>query len=223
MSITSLKVSNVDFTEVCSLKEHLQISIRQGLGATANFRLDMTGITALAPDPTDRFVFTVPTGEKLQFDPIGIPETIYRSNGLETVILYIYECIDPLTSLDRKPLPVVEYFESTAGEIIRDLISQMDSTLDTSGITDGNSVPYLNTEDFSKFSDIVRARDISTGGYILQLDPSESDGLYIIGDFKSNFPASGLSVDYTNPDFSPFKEEIVPDNDIINYQVQSLL
>jgi hypothetical protein len=215
----ALFINDIDFTELV-VWGACRFSDREGLGQVAEFALDATGLGDSAPAANSTFLLRVPTGELFPMVPVSEPETGYHfgGNSADPVIVYKYECIDKLSALDRKPLPEKIYIESTAQEILTDLIPTLDGMLVTSGITAGNTVPMLDTSQFSRFSDILKSQEISSGDYILRLDPTSSGGMTIIGDFKSNFGTSGIVVDGDDPDFSPHKEQIVPDKDIINYQ-----
>lgn len=198
---------------------NFKFSFRSGVGATATFDIDSSGVTDLIPTCEDRFNLTFPTGEKVVLVPVGDPETkVYGTDGIDLVTVHSYETIDVVTALDRIPLPTMQFIESTAGEIITNLVAAMDSTLDTSGVTTGNDVPFLDTKDFVKFSDILKHASIATGGYVAQIDPFVNNGLAIKADYKTNWGDSGITVDKDSHDFTPAKEVIVPDNQMVNSQ-----
>src|SRR5262249_19694167 len=159
-----------DWTRRASWNE-FNLSFRQGVGVAATFALDTTGIVDSAPGCGDRFTLTLPTGEILVLTPTGDPKTLYRSDGSAAITVHSYDTIDVVSALDRIPLPTLQFIESTAGEIITTLVQAMDSTLDVTGVAAGNSVPYLDTKDFAKFSDILKHQSIATGGYFAQIDP----------------------------------------------------
>jgi hypothetical protein len=229
----SLYVGATDWTNSVLWKE-FKLSVRDGIGVAATVVLDVTGVSELAPDPLDRFTLTLPTGEKFVLIPEGTPEVGVYAIGIyaeDPIVTYSYACIDPLTALDRLPLPKKGYIESTAGEILIDLIGLLDPTLTTTGIEDGNLVPALDLTKLNKFSDVVATEELSTGNYIVTL--GAVTGLDVLADYKENFGASGVEVDYTNlfsayeprttpatdVPFTPTKEPLTPDNEIINYQV----
>lgn len=218
MAVTlSLKIGSYDWSRRC-LWNKFKASFRVGIGMAASFELDTTGIVDSAPRCSDRFTLTLPTGETCVLIPNGDPSTFYRTDGSETITVHSYECVDVVTALDRIPLPALQFIESNAGEIITTLIGLLDSTLDVTGVTTGNDVPFLDTADFVKFSDVLKHNSISTGGYIAQFDPSVNVGLSIKADYKDNFGDSGITVDQNSHDFTPQKEPIVPDNNTVNTQ-----
>ena len=203
----------------------LSLSIRDGIGIAASISLDVTGVAATAPGPLDRFVLTLPNGEKFVLIPEGEPEvTTYARDiaGGDPVIEYVYKCVDPLTALDRLPLPNLVFIDEFAGDIIKDTIAAMDATLVTTGVANGNLVPVLDLSKLSKFTDIVADKDVSSGGYIVTLSPSTGNGLAVLANYKELFGASGLRVDkdeeFTLLNWTPTKEPLVPDNEIINWQ-----
>lgn len=219
MAITlNLKSGSNDWTRR-TLWSEMKCSFRIGVGMAATFELDTTGIVDSAPTCSSRFTLTLPTGEQCVLVPTGDPTTkLYRTDGREIMTVHSYECVDVVTALDRIPLPELQFIESNAGEIIGALIAALDSSLDVTGIATGNDVPFLDTTDFVKFSDIVKHNSISTGGYIVQFDPAVNGGLSVKADYKENFGDSGISVDENSHDFTPQKEAIVPDNNTINTQ-----
>lgn len=223
MANVKLEVGATDWSASTLWKE-LKLSVRDGIGIAATIKLDVTGVAGSAPGPLDRFTLTLPTSEQFVLIPEGEPEVetyAYGATG-QTVIVYVYNCIDPLSALDRLPLPKKVYIDETAGSLLQNLIPLLDSSLDVAGLEDGNTIPFLDTSKFSKFSDIVNSDEISTGKYVVIIDPS--DGLTVLGDYKSNFGASGIEVDKDEADelsgfhFTPTKEPLTPDNEIINYQ-----
>ncbi len=224
MFTTNLTVGVTDWTASVLWKD-LNLSIRDGIGIAATIALDVTGVTGSAPGPLDRFVLTLPTGEKFVLIPEGEPEVkTYARNviGGDPVIVYSYSCVDPLTALDRLPLPALVFIDEYAGDIIKDTIAAMDPTLDTTGVQNGNLVPVVDLSKLSKFTDIISDKDVSTGGYIITLDPSAGDGLAVIADYKENYGASGIRVDKDEEfdlfNWTPTKEPLTPDNEIINWQ-----
>lgn len=221
---TNLTVGAVDWTASVLWKE-LNLSIRDGIGIAASISLDVTGVAGDAPGPLDRFVLTLPTGEKFVLIPEGeaVVKTYARNViGGDPVVVYVYSCVDPLTALDRLPLPNLVFIDEYAGDIIKDTIAAMDATLDTTGVEDGNLVPVLDLSKLSKFTDIIADKDVSTGGYVVTLDPSTGDGLAVIADYKENYGVSGIRVDkdeeFTLFNWTPTKEPLEPDNEIINWQ-----
>jgi hypothetical protein len=198
--------------------EKFQLTVRKGLGAVASVMIDATDNPEAAPGVQSAFSIVVPTGEVFQMIPVTTQTTFYAGAASAPIVVYTYDLIDRLTACDRIPLPKMEFIESTSGEILRTLIPLLDSTLVVTNIVDGNSVPYLNTEDFGKLSDILRQQNVAAGNYIAILDPSSPGGLGITANYESSFGISGLSVDKDDHDFSPFKEPIVPSEQIINYQ-----
>lgn len=216
--VLDITVNGVSWRDVVLWGE-MTFSVRKGLGVAAQIPIDVTELLASEPTPLSRFFLKVPTGEIFALDPVTDPGTDpFGTNGTETVVVHTFECVDPVTALDRKPLPNRVYIDSTAQEILTDLIPALDGSLDVSGITAGNTVPMLDTSKFSKFSDIVRSREISTGDYVVQIDPFSVDGLRVIGDYESNFGASGIAADQTDEEFTPRDNQITPDTDIVNYQ-----
>lgn len=222
MANLSLFVGATDWT-ASTVWSELRLSVRDSIGIAATVVLDVTGVTDVAPGPLDRFTLTLPTGEKFVLIPEGenVVKTYATSshNDTDPVVLYTYSCVDPLTALDRLPLPELVFIDETTGDLLAATIAAMDATLDTSGLTDGNTVPFLDLSKVNKFSDILSTKEIATGNYIVTLDPTT--GLKVIGDFKENFGATGLVVDFDNGnihDFTPTKEPLTPDNEIINYQ-----
>jgi hypothetical protein len=198
-----------------------KFSFRQGVGVAATFELDTTGVTETAPGCEDEFVLTLPTAEVFILVPTGKPVTLYRQDAHDIALrdtVHTYETIDIISALDRKPLPVQQFIESNAGEIISTLIGAIDARIDTTGVAAGNSVPYLDTADFSKLSDIVKSAGVATGGYSLQVEPNKNGGYAAKADYKDNFGVSGIAVDKDSEDFTPQKEPIEPDNNIVNYQ-----
>jgi len=215
----SLFVGPTDWTSRVTWKD-FKFSFRQGVGVAATFGIEVSDVVELAPTCSSQFILTMPTGEKFVLVPTGIPQTLYRYDAHDTppVIVYTYDTIDIVSALDRVPIPVHQFIESTAQEIITTLVAEMNSAIDVSGVATGNDVPYLDTNDFVKFSDVVKAAPIATGGYTVQIDPTLNNGFAIKGDFKDNFSASGIAVDKDSGDFTPQKEPIVPDTNVINYQ-----
>lgn len=220
MATMSLKVGATDYTDRTIWKS-CKLSVRDSIGTAATLVLDAT--EGSMPDALDRFTLTLPTGEKFVLIPDGEPTvTTYAVSDVEgdIVVVYEYGCIDPLTALDRLPLPAGQvYIDETTGGILSDLISQLDPTLTTTGIVDGNVVPVLDCDELSKFSDALGADGVLEGDYVLVMDPASTGGLGVIGKYKEDFGASGIRVDKDEADnFTPPKEPLSPDNEIVNYQ-----
>lgn len=216
-TVLKLESGGTDYTPVTVWKE-FKLSFRE-FGVAATFMIDATGLSDL-PGCNDSFVLTMPSGEVFVLPSIGTPVTGWFSNGTseDPIFVYSYECVDVVTALDRIPLPSVQLVQTNAGTIIQSLLATMDPTLDVSQVAAGNVVPYVDTADFSKFSDLIKMDAIGTGGYTVQVDPKTNGGLAVIADFKDSFPVSGVTVDKDSEDFSPRKEQIEPDNQIVNSQ-----
>lgn len=216
-TVLKLESGGTDYTGMTVWKE-FRFSFRE-FGVAATFMIDATGLDDL-PGCNDSFTLTMPSGEVFVLPSVGTPVTGWYKNGTneDPIFLYSYECVDVVTALDRVPLPAVQLVQANAGTIIQQLIATMNPALDTSQVAAGNVVPYVDTTDFSKFSDLIKMDAIGTGGYTVQVDPTTNGGLAVIADFKDSFPASGIAVDKDSEHFSPRKEQIEPDNNVVNSQ-----
>lgn len=212
-----LTVSGTDWTDRVKWSS-LDLSMKEGLGVTCSFEIDVTGTTGTAPTGASTFTLEVPSGEKFVLKPVTEPSVpTYGIGSDNPVVVYKYECIDFLSALDRKKLPAQEYIDSNSGEILQGVIAALDATINVTNIVTGNSVPYLNTDEFVKLSDIIKQAEVSEGAYIVQILPTVNNGLAVKGDYKSNFGATGISVDKdTEDDFTPPKDPVVPESQIIN-------
>lgn len=214
----SLYVNGTNWTSRVNWRD-AKFTNRKEIGAAASISIDVTGVTDSAPTCSANFILTFPSQAIYVLVPVGVAETFFRRGGDgERVVVYTYDLIDKVAALDRIPLPSRKYIESTGGHIISTLIADMDNALDTSGVVDGNDVPFLDTKNFSKFSDILKDNAIQSGGYTLQINPLINNGFAVTGDFSTNFGASAFSVDKNSTDWTPQKDNIVPDTNIINLQ-----
>ena len=218
MSTLSLQSGSFDWTEKVKWHEGAFRLTFRDIGVVAQFQMDVSDHLSIAPQETDTFVLSMPDGSRFVLYPTGVPTLpTYGSDGTDKAIEYVYECVCAVGHLDYVGLPEIEFFDSTSGEIARTLIAAMDPSLDTSQIATGNPVPYLDTREFAKFSDVMRSEAVASGNYILAIDPRT--GASVIGQYRTDFGASGITVDKDSADFSPMdRDRITPNNDIINRQ-----
>lgn len=211
MANLSLVVNSVDVTNLCWHKR-ITVDLSQD-GYHADIYLDYSD-GGSPPNAGDKFTLTLPNGDSFLLIAKTISKIEERYDDPSTPIwIHKFTCVDPLTYITNAKLPTRKPFvNSNTGTIIKTLLSSLDPTLDTSGVTDGTDVPSFNLRDFSSFGDVIRS-EITSAGYVLRMGLGNA----VIGKYDTAFSTTNnFRVDYNDSRYTPLRQDIEPPTDLLD-------